>query len=382
MKKISLMLLVLGVTALTACGASPASPAAEPAGGSSESAEAKETETPAQEAEPSAGIANPWRESSAEEAAELVPRLFKAPEGATDIYWQVMENPVKPEDNPLVEMDFTLDGMSFTARAKYGASQDEDISGMFYEWDNVESGTLSGWGGGNMEAKFYIASTEGETAELATWYDTEVGIAYSLSVAAPDLDGFDLQAVVEQLYSETSEEFMPSSFVEEKAGKGTFASYEELISLLESGQGYAYLELTGYDGKILAIAQNLYDDQEGHNASMEAYLYTEKNGEVTNAGNAFSNGTAYPIRFGGGLLYACGSHTYESNFISGETGGLMVKDYVSEDFDENGTATYTGFLRESNTFESDQDFTGGEAEFQALFDNYLKQEVLNFTKVE
>ena len=37
-------------------------------------------------------------------------------------------------------------------------------------------------------------------ADLCTWYDIEIGISYSLSTTAKDLDGFDIQGIVEAMY--------------------------------------------------------------------------------------------------------------------------------------------------------------------------------------
>ncbi|WP_292213581.1 hypothetical protein [Butyrivibrio sp.] len=37
---------------------------------------------------------------------------------------------------------------------------------------------------------------------MITWYDVEIGISYSLSTQDKDLDGFDIQAVAEQMYDE------------------------------------------------------------------------------------------------------------------------------------------------------------------------------------
>ncbi len=41
--------------------------------------------------------------------------------------------------------------------------------------------------------------------DLLTWYDYEIGIAYSVSVEADDLDGFDLEAIAEQMYDASNE---------------------------------------------------------------------------------------------------------------------------------------------------------------------------------
>jgi phosphatidylethanolamine-binding protein (PEBP) family uncharacterized protein len=100
----------------------------------------------------------------------------------------------------LVQAEFTLDEMEFTARAQYGVDEDTDISGMYYEWTATDDVTLANWGDGNMKGKVYRYVGDGEMADLCTWYDVEIGIAYSLSVTAADLDGFDIQAVAESMY--------------------------------------------------------------------------------------------------------------------------------------------------------------------------------------
>ena len=147
--------------------------------------------------EPAVGIANPWREVTEEEAKESTPNLFKAPEGATGVTWRIMDDGTS--DHPLVELDFDYDGLSFCARAKYGAAEDEDISGMYYDWTVTDDATLATWAGGLMQGKTYRYVGENEYADLITWYDIEVGIAYSLSTTAKDLDGFDIQAVAEAM---------------------------------------------------------------------------------------------------------------------------------------------------------------------------------------
>ena len=36
-------------------------------------------------------------------------------------------------------------------------------------------------------------------AELCTWFDAETGISYAVGVQSEDLEGFDLQAIVEAM---------------------------------------------------------------------------------------------------------------------------------------------------------------------------------------
>ena len=157
--------------------------AAEAAEG--EEAEAGEVET--------IGLANPWTDSTEEEASKLVPVSFVLPEGAENAAWSVMEN---TDGEPLVQMTFDYMDMTFTAREQAGAAEDADIAGMFYEWDSTEDTELAGW---ELPAKVSVAAGDNETAELCTWFDAENKTAYSLGVTAADLDGFDIRAVAEAL---------------------------------------------------------------------------------------------------------------------------------------------------------------------------------------
>ena len=138
---------------------------------------------------------------------------------------------------------------------------------------------------------------------------------------------------------------MPASFVEENAGKERFTGFDELISFLKPGQGYAYIELTGYDGKALAVTEETFDDPDGHKASTDVAVYAEVNGEVKNIGNAFSSGNAYPVRCDGSLLYTGSDHEYGSYFVTGDGDGLMMKDSITEESDEGGNVSYFGFTR-------------------------------------
>ena len=151
------------------------------------------------------GMANPWTEITEEEADQLVARLFKAPEGAEDVVWLKCEELGDKSKNlsPMVQLSFTLNGLPFTARAQQGAPEDADIAGLYVDWTvGPEDATLANWGQGKMAGKTYRAMNDTGYVDLITWYDVEIGIAYSLSTAAADLDGFDIQAIAEQMYAE------------------------------------------------------------------------------------------------------------------------------------------------------------------------------------
>ncbi|WP_026528884.1 hypothetical protein [Butyrivibrio sp. VCD2006] len=201
--------------------------------GESTSEEATEEKGTGEAAESSenVGIANPWRDCTEEEAKEACPRLFKLPADDLVSSWRMMEPENSESGVPgnLIELDYRMDGMDFTARAQYGADIDADISGLNYKWDVTEDITLANWGEGNMTGKYSRHIEDGWMVDLCTWYDIEIGIAYSLSVEAEDLEGFDLQAIAEQMYSAENEPLvdMPDDEVEAQAdGQADVQSFE------------------------------------------------------------------------------------------------------------------------------------------------------------
>lgn len=200
------------------------------------------------------------------------------------------------------------------------------------------------------------------------------------------------EASTEALQTQTSEEisgeaFMPNGFIEEKAQKNEFDSYEEVIGYLEAGQAYTYVDVLGSEKPILLVTEGTYDNQDGKNdaVSISAYVYLEDENGVSCGSMIASEGTAYPIAVKDGLLYTAGGHMIEADCISQETHALMVKSYISEDFDENGTAHYTGFIRSSNqVYEDGKEIDGADEDhqYQALWDEYADAEIVNFTVVQ
>ena len=336
------------------------------------------------ETEQAVGLANPWVTITEDEAKELCTRLFKAPEGATDVEWLKCEDLGDPEKSvgPLVQLSFKLDDREFTARAQQGAAEDADIAGNYVEWTvGPEDATLANWGEGHMPGKTYRAINETGYVDMITWYDIEIGIAYSLSVAAADLDGFDIQAIAEQMYNEENEAFadIPSDFVQEQSGKTSFDSYDDVIAALTPGQGYAYIELYGSEEKLLAVTDLVF---EADHTAYEASIYGILDGKVSQLSVVTGAGSSYPLRVEDGILYAGSNHSYETYFISADFGGLMMKDSISDGVD-TGTNEFSGFTREENTFDAPTtDYTGGQEEFDKLLAERENKKAIEFTVVE
>ena len=148
------------------------------------------------------GMANPWRDVTEEEAAAVVPHLFQVPADAEEVYWTMMDTGEIQEEegqevSPLVQVFFELDGTQFTARAKQGGDPEEDITGMYYDWDATEDIIVGNW---NAPGKLYAFVEEGDNVQLCTWRDEDTATSYSLAAFGPELDGLDLTAVAAFMY--------------------------------------------------------------------------------------------------------------------------------------------------------------------------------------
>ena len=380
-KRLITLTTVLAMTfgVVTGCGSTPAAEDTAPAQEATEAATVAESAT----AEETVEMSNPWIEISEQEAIGSCLRLFKAPEGAENIGWMKCDSLADPDNGvgPLIQLDFSLDGRNFTARAQQGAAEDADIAGNYINWTvGPEDCTLANWGGGNMSGKFYRAINDTGYVDLITWYDIEIGISYSLTVADKDLDGFDIQAIAEQMYDEGNEAFtdMPEDFLQEQSGKTSFESYDDVIAALTSGQGYAYIKLVGSDEEILAVTDLVF---EADHSAYTISLYGKPEGAVKQLGSVFGNGSSYPVRLEDGIIYAGDNHTYETYFLSKEYGSLMMKDSVSDGVNA-GTNEFSGFTRQTNSFDDSTDFTGGQEEFDKLIADRDSKPIIEFTVVE
>ena len=180
-------------------------------------------------------------------------------------------------------------------------------------------------------------------------------------------------------FGEDEEYEGPSDFLQEQSGIIDFASFDEAISNLKDGQGYATIKVYGYDGDILAVSDSVF--LADHSAA-DASLYAMVDGKAHFLGVVTGNGSAFPLRLGSdGIIYCGDNHTYESDFMNNSGGipGIMIKDYVYDGIDNGGE--FGGFLREENTFDNDKDFTGGQKEFDAMIAEREKQPILEFTLV-
>ncbi|MBR1670908.1 MAG: hypothetical protein IJ695_09430 [Butyrivibrio sp.] len=378
-KSIALLLAGMMTLSLAACGESAAeTTVSEPAETAAEaSAETADAST-ADKAGEAVGLANPWSDISEEEAKEIVPNLFKAPEGAANVKWSVMTS----EESPMVQMTFDLDGSSFTAREQMTGDEAKDISGMFYEWTVQDDVQFTTWGDGNMTGKTYRYVGDSEFADLCTWYDVETGASYSLSVVAPDLDGFDIVGVVEGMYDPANHAGAQIPEDEEHVSMDITGcdTFTQIVDKLPAGTGYANASIDGTD--VLLVASGVFEF-EGHFEAIDAdvYYYNE-DGAPTYAGYVTAGGTAYPLAVGkDGKLYVGGNHFMKKMTL---VAGGMVNDeeaYVVYDTNGNGTYFYRSDVKDVESDENAQ--VKDDTVLNGFFDDYMeKTDIIEFNKVQ
>ena len=194
MKKTAAIAVFVLILALTACGRRSPSAETPQSGGTVQ-------------------IPNPWRDVTEAEVKALCQGSLNVPEGAENIQWSVMEPAGEPA---LVQLSFDLNGLPFTAREPTTNDKAADISGMHYTWTAQTDMTLKNWEESARTGIYYRCIGQDEWADLCVWYDTAKGISYSVSVAAKDLDGFDLQAIAEALHAPTAPTAQATLSVEEQ----------------------------------------------------------------------------------------------------------------------------------------------------------------------
>lgn len=326
-----------------------------------------------------AGVANPWTDTDREGILQSLGFSMDAPEGAKNVSYQMNET------MGLGQMSFSYGDpeLEYTYRMKSGV-EFEDISGLNYTWNLEDSGSV-GW----CDAKVFRTNSEGKTIDLCLWFDVAPGMMYSLSTSAEDLDGFDIEAVADQIFDPVQGDAgveAPSNFLEAKLQRYSFDSYDEIISLLDKGNAYATVRIYGYDEDLLVIAEGAYDNGDGNMAAIEASVYRKnEEGAVVNVGNVFSSGTAYPISLGPeGKIYSGGNHEVSVDCMSSETSAIMALIYAYESFDESGKATYGGFVRDKNSLEDNgKDIAEDDPSVLAgLYEEFQKAEPIKYTVAE
>ena len=144
------------------------------------------------------------------------------PADAADVrysYWEL------PDEAPLAQVDFTLDGAALCLRAKpYGELQPDDISGLSYDWSEIRAAQV--------RERPAVLATNDEAGYIA-WVDAAPGLLYSLSMTRGASEE-KLTALAELVFTPLQgdsgpEESAPEQFPE------AYGEYRELITQIALG---------------------------------------------------------------------------------------------------------------------------------------------------
>jgi hypothetical protein len=189
----------------------------------------KEEKTPDGEAI-GGNIVNPVSEETRKSILETVGVDLEAPKGAKDVSYQSIT-----ADNIIAQMKFTQDGKAYNYRVM-SATDYSDISGMYYDWKEVEPTNV----GGIIAEASYIPGEQG----IINWYDVVPGLLYSLSVdSGASLEV--LKNMAEKLYAPTQGE-VNGDFDSVFAG-----ILSDIQKNCEIGTAGSSLKAAGFAGKLL-----------------------------------------------------------------------------------------------------------------------------------
>lgn len=165
-----------------------------------------------------------------------------------------------------------------------------------------------------------------------------------------------------------------------KGGASDEDAYKDIIAGLQSGQGYAIVNVETAEHPILLVASGTYDF-DGTMVAIDSEVYGyNKDGEIMKYADFISAGTAYPICITDNkyFMYGSGHHMCEV-YIDEQNGAVVTKLDESVEYDTDGNATYY-------EFDLDNEFEGqveDETKFEAIFDVYNNNaEWIKYTVVE
>ena len=119
------------------------------------------------------GIPNPMTELTEEEFNKEFNTAVWVPEESEDIHYYKIES----GDSKTAEVDYTRFDYEYCFRFSRG--EEEDISGMYYEWTYDTENDSSG----AYKPACHMMLNEDEGVGACTWYDTRTGTNYSITMS-------------------------------------------------------------------------------------------------------------------------------------------------------------------------------------------------------
>lgn len=187
----------------------------------------------------------------------------------------------------------------------------------------------------------------------------------------------DETTALDESQGEETPEMIPADFLQERTGKDSFDSYEEVISCLQGeNEGFAYIQIAGSTDYVLAVSDKVSKD-DGTATEVSLYAYNDDK-KLINVGNAFGDEN-HPLLSDGNTLYTCTETEYGEMQINSETHGLTYTKCI----DKTDSGEYSGFVRENAESDStDEIGVETDEQFNALFDGISEVPAITFNAAE
>lgn len=150
--------------------------------------------------------------------------------------------------------------------------------------------------------------------------------------------------------------------------------FSAVTDTLSAGKHFALADLGG-EKEALLITDYVYDDLEGHMATILANVYAaDPESNVVDCGSVMSQGTAYPLAVRDGHLFTAGHRFIQKYTLRNSDGKLKEAGDMLEVLDSLGEPLHY-------VIEGDMVCLPGDSLVQAKFDEWAGAEVLSFSPV-
>ncbi|MCQ2148047.1 MAG: hypothetical protein MJZ16_11095 [Bacteroidales bacterium] len=150
--------------------------------------------------------------------------------------------------------------------------------------------------------------------------------------------------------------------------------FSSVTDTLSAGKHFAMVDLGGEDEALL-VTDYVYDDLEGHIATINAHVYaTDQNGNVVDCGEVFSQGTAYPLAVKDSCLFTAGHRFIQKYTLKYGNGKLEEAGNLLEELDSLGDP-----LR--YVIDGDMVCLPGDSLVLATYDEWNSADVLSFSPI-
>ena len=150
--------------------------------------------------------------------------------------------------------------------------------------------------------------------------------------------------------------------------------FSSVMDTLSLGKHFALADLGGEEDALL-VTDYVYDDLEGHMATIVADVYAvDQEGNVVNCGSVFSQGTAYPLAVRDGRLFTSGHRFIQKYTLNDGGGKLSEAGDILEVLDSLGDPL-------KYVIDGDMVCQPGDSLVAAAYDEWAGAEVLSFSTV-